>query len=108
MQGPNHEKRRVPIDAHCRWPTHRHCDNDDIHGTRRVGEDMTHVQFLRIKKLTGKAIIEVAARHNHREILAELGAGSAEHINPARVRFNRVLRIPANVTARSGERDRCA
>jgi hypothetical protein len=55
---------------------------------------MTHVQFLRIKKLTGKAIIEVAARHNHREILAELGAGSAERINPARVRFNRVLRGP--------------
>ena len=53
---------------------------------------MTHVQFLRIKKLTGKAIIEVAARHNHREILAELGAGSAEHIDPARVRLNRVLR----------------
>jgi hypothetical protein len=52
---------------------------------------MTHVQFLRIKKLTGKAIIEVAARHNHREILAELGAASGEHINPARVRLNRVL-----------------
>lgn len=60
---------------------------------------MTHVQFLRIKKLTGKAIIEVAARHNHREILAELGAGSAEHINPARVRFNRVLHGPGTAAA---------
>jgi hypothetical protein len=55
---------------------------------------MTHVQFLRIKKLTGKAIIEVAARHNHREILAELGAASGEHIDPARVTLNRVLRGP--------------
>lgn len=53
---------------------------------------MTHVQFLRIKKLTGKNIIEVAARHNHREILAELGGVSGEHINPARVTLNRVLR----------------
>ena len=53
---------------------------------------MTHVQFLRIKKLTGKAIIEVAARHNHREILAELGAARGGHIDPARVGLNRVLR----------------
>jgi hypothetical protein len=57
-----------------------------------VVKDMTHVQFLRIKKLTGKAIIEVAARHNHREILAELGAASGAHIDPTRVRFNRILR----------------
>lgn len=53
---------------------------------------MTHAQFLRIKKLTGKAIIEVAARHNHREILAELGAAPGGHIDPARVGLNRVLR----------------
>jgi hypothetical protein len=53
---------------------------------------MTHVQFLRIKKLTGKAIIEVAARHNCREILAELGAASAGRIDPARVGLNYVLR----------------
>lgn len=53
---------------------------------------MTHAQFLRIKKLTGKAIIELAARHNHREILAELGAAPGGHIDPARVRLNRVLR----------------
>ena len=45
--------------------------------------------FLRIKKLTGKGIIEVAARHNHREIMAELGAS---HIDPERIPLNRVLR----------------
>lgn len=53
---------------------------------------MTHTQFLRIQKLTGKAIIKVAARHNHREILAELGAAPGGHIDPARVVLNRVLR----------------
>src|SRR5450830_1057991 len=53
---------------------------------------MTHTQFLRIEKLTGKAIIKVAARHNHREILAELGAAPGGHIDPARVVLNRVLR----------------
>ena len=56
-----------------------------------MGARVTHLQFLRIKKLTGKAIIEVAARHNHREILAELGAAPGGHIDPARVRLNRVL-----------------
>lgn len=58
----------------------------------RVGDCMTHAQFLRIKKLTGKAIIEVAARHNHREILAEMGAAKGSRIDPARTRLNRVLR----------------
>lgn len=53
---------------------------------------MTHAQFLRMKKLTGKGIIEVAARHNHREILAELGTTSGGHIDPARVGLNSVLR----------------
>lgn len=52
---------------------------------------MTHAQILRIKKLTGNAIIEVAARHNHREILAELGSAPDGHIDPARVGLNRVL-----------------
>jgi hypothetical protein len=52
---------------------------------------MTHAQFLRIKKLTGKAIIEVAARHNHREILAELGQASGGRINPTQTKFNRIL-----------------
>jgi len=55
------------------------------------GGDMTHVQFLRIKKLTGKAIIEVAARHNHREILAEMGVTKDSHIDPTRTGLNHVL-----------------
>lgn len=53
---------------------------------------MTHIQFLRIKKLTGKAIIQVAARHNHREILAEMGAAKDGHIDPQRSGLNRILR----------------
>jgi len=53
---------------------------------------MMHAQFLRIKKLTGKAIIDVAARHNHREIVAELGAEDGGRIDPVRVALNRVLR----------------
>ncbi|MGZ9711218.1 plasmid recombination protein [Glaciimonas sp. GNP009] len=52
---------------------------------------MKHAQFLRIKKLTGKAIIEVAARHNCREILAEIGAAPGGNIDPARVGLNRIL-----------------
>jgi hypothetical protein len=49
-----------------------------------------HAQFLRIKKLTGKAIIQVAARHNLREIAAEIGAG--DRIDPTRIADNTVLR----------------
>ena len=64
---------------------------------------MTHAQFLRIKKLTGKAIIEVAARHNHREILAELGAAPGGHIDPARVGLNRVLRGHGTAAAVASE-----
>lgn len=64
---------------------------------------MTHVQFLRIKKLTGKGIIEVAARHNHREILAELGGASGGHIDPARVGLNLVLRGQGTAAAVAGE-----
>ncbi|MBX9849173.1 MAG: plasmid recombination protein, partial [Rhodocyclaceae bacterium] len=64
---------------------------------------MTHVQFLRIKKLTGKAIIEVAARHNCREILAELGAAPGGHIDPARVSLNRVLRGHGTAAAVASE-----
>ena len=64
---------------------------------------MTHAQFLRIKKLTGKAIIEVAARHNHREILAELGAATGGHIDPARIVLNRVLRGHGTAAAVASE-----
>ncbi len=51
-----------------------------------------HTQFLRIKKLTGKTIIYLAAKHNHREILAEIGAAQGGHIDLSRVGFNYVLR----------------
>ena len=64
---------------------------------------MTHAQFLRIKKLTGKTIIEVAARHNHREILAEQGVVQDGHINPARIGLNRVLHGPGTAAAVASE-----
>lgn len=50
--------------------------------------------FLNTKKLKGAGVILAAARHNLREIAAELGAGS--HINTSRTRFNRVLAGPAS------------
>jgi len=62
-----------------------------------------HAQFLRIKKLTGKAIIEVAARHNHREILAELGASPDGHIDPTRVELNCILHGHSTAAAVAGE-----
>ncbi|WP_308922787.1 plasmid recombination protein [Janthinobacterium sp. J1-1] len=64
---------------------------------------MMHAQFLRIKKLTGKAIIEVAARHNCREIVAELGAKSDGRIDPTRVSLNRVLRGHGTAAAVASE-----
>lgn len=57
-----------------------------------MGAGMTHAQYLRIEKLTRKNIVEIAARHNHREILAELGAAQGGHIDAARSGFNRILR----------------
>jgi hypothetical protein len=45
-----------------------------------------------MQKLTGKAIIVVAAKHNHREILAELGGTPGCAIDPSRTPSNRVLR----------------
>jgi hypothetical protein len=52
--------------------------------------DGHRVQVLVIKKLTGAGIIRVAAKHNHRELAAELGADN--HIDPTRSVLNRVLR----------------
>lgn len=49
-----------------------------------------HVQFLKIKKLTGSNIIAIAHRHNLREIQAEHGADS--HINPLMTYLNVVMR----------------
>ncbi|MET3132555.1 hypothetical protein AAKU55_002829 [Oxalobacteraceae bacterium GrIS 1.11] len=64
---------------------------------------MMHPQFLRIKKLTGKAIIEVAARHNCREILAEIGVAPSGKIDPARIGLNRILRGHGTAAAVASE-----
>jgi hypothetical protein len=53
---------------------------------------MSHAQFLRIKKLTGKAIVQVAAKHNHREIASEIGVARGSHIDPGRIGDNIILR----------------
>lgn len=52
--------------------------------------------FLNTKKLKGAGVILTAARHNLREIAAELGAGS--HIDTSRTRFNQVLAGPASAS----------
>ena len=52
---------------------------------------MIHEQFLRIKKLKGCDIIKVAAKHNHREILAGIVSGRGSHIDSSRSHLNRVL-----------------
>lgn len=49
------------------------------------------VQFLRMQKLTGKGIVGAAARHNHREIMAEMGGTPGCSIDPRRTPLNRVL-----------------
>ena len=54
---------------------------------------MTAAAFFRVKKLKGGNIITTAARHNKREIQAELGAVGA--IDPARMHLNFVLQGPA-------------
>ena len=51
-----------------------------------------HSHFLRIKKLKGKEIILVAAKHNLREIQAENGLTKESHIDPRRTPFNTILR----------------
>lgn len=51
---------------------------------------MEYTQVLRIKKLKGGGIIATAARHNLREIQAEIGADS--HIDPLKTSQNVVLR----------------
>lgn len=49
----------------------------------------TERQYLRLKKLTGKDIVRIAAKHNLRELQAELGAES--HIDHTRIRLNQVI-----------------
>ncbi|WP_082565402.1 plasmid recombination protein [Duganella sp. Root1480D1] len=59
---------------------------------------MSSAQILCIKKLTGKSIVLVAAKHNLREIQAELSQGAASSIDPALTDLNYVLR-GANLAA---------
>lgn len=47
-----------------------------------------------IKRLKGQGVVRVAAKHNLREIAAEIGA--AGHIDPARIHTNLILRGPAS------------
>lgn len=47
-----------------------------------------------IKRLKGQGIVRVAAKHNLREIAAEIGA--AGHIDPTRIHANLVLRGPTS------------
>lgn len=54
---------------------------------------MSGAAFLRIKKLKGGGIITAAARHNRREIQAEMGAVGS--IDPTRSRLNETLNGPA-------------
>ena len=54
---------------------------------------MSGAAFLRIKKLKGGGIITVAARHNKREIQAEMGATGS--IDPIRSRLNYTIAGPA-------------
>jgi hypothetical protein len=56
---------------------------------------MSTIAFLRLKKLKGASIIKTAARHNRREIAAELGADG--HISPERSPLN--FSIAGAVTA---------
>jgi hypothetical protein len=53
---------------------------------------MTANYALAIKRLYGAGVVRVAAKHNLREIAAEIGADS--HIDPARVADNITLRGP--------------
>jgi hypothetical protein len=48
--------------------------------------------FLAVKKLKGANIVGIASRHNLREIQAEIGAD--KHIDPTRIRLNRILSGP--------------
>lgn len=57
-----------------------------------VGNGMATGHALAIKRMYGPGIILVAAKHNLREIAAEIGTGS--HIDAARIRHNFNLRGP--------------
>lgn len=61
------------------------------HSQESIG---TAVHVLRLGKVTGKVHLMQAARHNLREIQAELGADG--HIDPTRTHLNEVLAGPSN------------
>jgi hypothetical protein len=62
----------------------------------KVEGDMNEVLFMSMKKLKNNVkypdIVRAAAKHNLREIVAELGAAPDGRINPSRVKLNVVLR----------------
>jgi len=62
---------------------------------------MEHTQMLRINKLKGSGKINIAARHNLREIQAETGADS--HIDPRKSSQNVVLRGAGRAAAVAAE-----
>ena len=64
---------------------------------------MTHGHFLRMKGLKGKAIIVTAAKHNSREILAELDGSQGATIDPCRTPLNYILRGPATAAGVASE-----
>ncbi len=64
---------------------------------------MTHAHFLRMKGLKGKAIIVTAAKHNLREILAELDGNQDAAIDPSRTPLNYILRGPATAASVASE-----
>ena len=55
---------------------------------------MSAAAFLRVKKLKGGGIVLAAARHNLREIQAELGAGG--NLDPKRMHMNVVMHGPGD------------
>ena len=68
-----------------------------------AGTRMTHGHFLRMKGLKGKAIIVTAAKHNLREILAELDGNQGAAIDPSRTPLNCILRGPTTAAGVASE-----
>lgn len=61
-------------------------------------------QFVALKKLTGKDIVRIAAKHNLREIQAEIGADS--HIDHTRIGQNQILAGADTAAAIAAETNR--
>lgn len=64
---------------------------------------MTQSMFLRMKGLKGKAIIVTAAKHNLREILAELDGDQGTNIDPSRTPMNCILHGAATAAGVASE-----